>query len=161
MKKVLVKQDCTTQDIMNLVLRVIHDQTEVLKLNNFAKRFARKTRTETAKAVHDFLLNEVNYKADGTHQIVQAPARMLFENESDCKSWTVFTAAIFKNLKIPFVVRFASYDSGDYTHVYPLVIDERGKLVAADAVYTSQSLLGFFGSEKEYKRKKDYIFKPL
>lgn len=156
----VVKQNCSTDDIVNLVIEVIMNETEVLKLNDFSKQFARRTRTETARAVHDFLLKNIKYKADGSHQIVQAPARMLFEGKSDCKSWTVFTASVFRNLRIPFMVRFVSFDSGDYTHVYPLVIETNGEAVPVDAVYTSQSIFGAFGTEKTYQTKKDYIFKP-
>jgi hypothetical protein len=114
-----------------------------------AKYFKAATPKETASKIWHFLKNNVQYKADGEDQNIKLPARLLLDGSGDCKSYTLFTAAILENLKLPYTIRFTSYSANPQpSHVYVVTPS-----AIIDAVYNR------FNAEKPFTFKKNYNMK--
>lgn len=118
-------------------------QTKVL-----AKSFKGSTQKETCSKIFNFLKNDIQYKVDGDNQKIKLPSAFLREKSGDCKSYSLFTAAILSNLKIPFSFTYASYNPTDKTPEHIYVTTKSGCII--DAVY------GKFNAEKKpcYKFQK-------
>jgi len=110
-----------------------------IQARRFAKKFDRGTELQTCKAIFDFLKNDLNYVADGDHQVVQLPSALLRNRRGDCKSYSVFTSAVLSNLGIPHYYVYASY-TGNPTPGHIYVVTDSGIII--DAVY------GHFNKEK-------------
>jgi hypothetical protein len=83
-----------------------------------AQSFQGKTNKETARNIYDFLMS-LQYEADGENQNIQLPSSLLKTKKADCKSYSLFTAAILENLGIPYELAYASYSSNPVpAHVY-------------------------------------------
>ena len=105
-------------------------------------------------AVWNFLKTNITYKADGTvHHKIKLPNRFFADKEGDCKSFSLFTAAILGHYyKVCF--RYTSYRNDPTpTHVYCIVEDNTGKKIIVDAVYTE------FNKQKLYTNKIDHCMK--
>lgn len=104
------------------------------------------TQAQTVKNVYDFLLTQITYQADGEHQQVKLPNALVNIGVGDCKSYTLFAAAVFSCLDIPCIIRYAGYKgTGEVSHVYPI-----GAGIICDAV------LRKFNQEAIYSNKKDF-----
>lgn len=115
-----------------------------IQARRFAKNFDRGTELQTCKAIFDFLKNDLNYVADGDHQVVQLPSALLRNRRGDCKSYSVFTSAVLSNLGIPHHYVYASY-TGNPTPGHIYVVTDSGIII--DAVY------GHFNKEKSANYK--------
>lgn len=115
-----------------------------IQARRFAKKFDRGTEIQTCKAIFDFLKNDLNYVADGDHQVVQLPSALLRNKRGDCKSYSVFTSAVLSNLGIPHHYVYASY-TGNPTPGHIYVVTDSGIII--DAVY------GHFNKEKSANYK--------
>ncbi len=112
-----IKRAYSTNDIVKVVVSVNRDYWH--QCSEFAKQFQRPTEYETCKAVNDFVVENIQYKEDGsTHQYVKTPARLLKDKEGDCKSMSIFVASCLTCLQIPCSLRFVSFGSTDVKHVY-------------------------------------------
>jgi hypothetical protein len=100
------------------------------QVSKMASSFAGKTNKETARKIYDFLMS-LQYEADGENQNIQLPSSLLRTRKADCKSYSLFTAAILENLGIPYELRYTSYNNNPVPqHIY-VVADG----VIIDAVY--------------------------
>lgn len=86
----------------------------------------------TVPSIHDFLFNHLQYKADGSDQMLRSPACSWYDrvNGIDCKSYTIFASCLLYNLGINHYIRKikqpASENPNDYSHVYVIVpIDQK------------------------------------
>ena len=95
----------------------------------------RGTIDEKCEAVFGYLVDNVVYQLDDSgNQYIKSPARLLADGYGDCKSFTMFIACCLHCLGIKHIIRFVNYDGGkQYTHVYPVAIDECGKEIVLDA----------------------------
>jgi len=120
----------------------------VAQTKNLAKSFKGSTEKETCSKIFNFLKNDIQYKVDGDNQKIKLPSAFLRERSGDCKSYSLFTAAILSNLKIPFSFTYASYNPQDKTPEHIYVTTKSGCII--DAVY------GKFNAEKKpcYKFQK-------
>src|SRR6185437_12877940 len=119
---------------------------------SFAPYLLADTLLETCKNIWNYEKENIRYQLDPRGvQLVKSPAQTSKDGFADCKSLSVFTGSILKNLGIPYAYRFASYSSRpEYTHVYVVVQDNTGKEIIID------STLPRFNKEAEYNFKKDY-----
>lgn len=121
-----------------------------------APYFKGKTPTETALKVWSFLKSKINYIKDTPgFQFVKLPRRFLDEKKGDCKSFSVFTAGILKNIypEADIFLRYTSYTNVNIpTHVYTIMY-YNNELIIIDAVYK------YFNKEKQFKHKQDYKMK--
>jgi hypothetical protein len=120
----------------------------VAQTKDLAKNFKGSTEKESCSKIFNFLKNNIQYKVDGDNQKIKLPSAFLRERSGDCKSFSLFTAAILSNLKIPFSFTYASYNPNDKTPEHIYVTTKNGCII--DAVW------GKFNSEKKpcYKFQK-------
>jgi hypothetical protein len=145
-QNITVRDNATNAELQKAIEAAIPAAIEQTK--GIAPRFKGRTNKQTARNIFDFLKNNINYKVDGENQKVQLPSALLRNRQADCKSYSLFTAAILSNLSIPYELTYASYTPGnkDPEHIYVTLAD--GTII--DAVW------GKFNSEKKpiYKYRK-------
>jgi hypothetical protein len=139
------------------IIKVIHNNLEraTAQVKDIAPTFKGQNNNATARNIFNFLKTNINYSADGDTQKIKLPGRFVAEAVGDCKSYSLFTAAILNALNIPFAFRYASYNPTDSTpqHVYIIATPESNPIVI-DAVNQLP-----FNTEKHYTYKKDYIMR--
>lgn len=113
---------------------------------------------EKCEAVFAYLTEHVVYKLDDAgNQYIKSPARLLQDGCGDCKSLTMFIACCLHCLGIEHIIRFVNYDGGQqYTHVYPVAIDERGREIVLDACEKDADGIILYGFARPSKRQKDF-----
>ena len=135
-------------DLRAAIMAAVPEAVEQTK--QLAPYFKTTSDRETAKKIFDYLKKNVKYKADDYRQVIQLPSAIMQPGAvTDCKSLSLFTAAILQNLGIPWHFVLASYtDSPIPGHIY--VQTDSGVII--DVVW------GKFNSEKKpkYKYKMDY-----
>jgi hypothetical protein len=104
------------------------------------------TEINTCYNIWNFLKTKVKYKEDTTAmQDIKLPSGLLRSKVADCKSFSLFTVAILKNLGIPCFLTYTSYNEISIpSHVY--VTTKSGIII--DGVWSS------FNSEKKPTYKK-------
>ena len=127
----------------------------VKQVSNYAKQFRSDLGThQTAYNVWCFLRKKIKYKKDGDTQKIKLPSRFLADSRigSDCKSFSLFSAAVLGALNIPVSFRYTSYKEDDPTpsHVYITCQDEEGKEIIIDGCFNK------FDEEKKYQYKIDH-----
>lgn len=115
---------------------------------------------DQCRAIFSYLVANVRYQVDiPGSQFVKNPARLLADRVGDCKSFTIFIASCLYCLGVPHIIRFVNFDGGSqYTHVYPVAIDERGEEIILDAVETDANGRPIYDYARPYVRKKEYRF---
>lgn len=150
----LIKSNYDTSDIVRAILEA--DKTAYKDVINFAANGYRGNALDYCKSLFNFIVSKINYKEDEPgQQLVKMPARLMKEKQGDCKSFSIFAAACFKALHIPYSYRFVSFSALPiYTHVY-LIIHLPGQDIIFDTVYKK------FNQQKKYTFKKDIRMKGL
>ena len=119
---------------------------------------------DKCQAVFGHLCNHVYYLLDPDGvQYIKSPARLLKDGCGDCKSLTMYIACCLHCLGIPHIVRFVNFDGGNqYTHVYPVAIDENGQEIIMDMCETDKGSevngVPYYGYARPYKKKKDIYY---
>jgi len=139
-----VKANANNGDLQRAIEAAIPGAVVQMKVK--ANEFKGKTEAETCKKIFDYLKNQINYKADGSEQMVKLPSGLIRTRQGDCKSYSVFTSAVLTNLGIPHKLVYASYDPSDSTPTHIYVVTNKGCII--DAVY------GKFNAEKQATSKK-------
>lgn len=142
---VTYKAGADNKDIRNLLVKLV--PAAKAQTVEFSKQFKGRTETETCKKIFAYLC-QLNYVADGGEQVIKLPSALIAKKTGDCKSYSLLTAGILENLKIPYQFVYASYSSNPIPgHVY--VTTQNGCII--DAVY------GKFNQEKNptYKYKEN------
>ena len=131
------KNDADNADLRKAIVKAVPKATQQMK--EFSAQFSGANDQQTCKKIFDFLKNQIRYKADGANQIVRFPSALLKTKTGDCKSYSLLTAAILNNLKIPCKFVLQSFnDNPTPSHIYV----ETMSGVKCDAVW------GKFNSEK-------------
>ena len=135
---VTYKSQADNKDIRDLLVRLVPKAKA--QMVEFSKGFKGRTNKETCKKIFDYIKSNFTYVADGGEQIIKLPSALLKKRVGDCKSYSLFTASILENLKIPYKFVYTSYNNNPIpAHVY--VVTEDGCII--DAVY------GIFNAEKK------------
>lgn len=135
---VVYKSQADNKDIRDLLVNLVPQAKAQMK--EFSKTFRGRNSKETCKKIFDYIKSNFTYVADGGEQIIKLPSALLKKKVGDCKSYSLFTASILENLKIPYKFVYTSYNSNPIPqHVY--VITEDGCII--DTVY------GIFNKEKK------------
>ena len=115
---------------------------------------------EKCEAVFAYLTDHVVYRLDDEgNQYIKSPARLLADGCGDCKSLTMFIACCLHCLGIEHIIRFVNYDGGkQYTHVYPVAIDEMGREIVLDACEKDIDGVILYGFARDSKKRKDFRF---
>ena len=132
------KSKADNKDIRDLLVKLVPKAKA--QMVEFSKGFKGRTNKETCKKIFDYIKSNFTYVADGGEQIIKLPSALLKKRVGDCKSYSLFTASILENLKIPYKFVYTSYNNNPIpAHVY--VVTEDGCII--DAVY------GIFNAEKK------------
>ena len=112
------------------------------------------------QSVFAYLVDHVHYKLDPDGvQYIKTPARLLEDGEGDCKSLTMFISCCLHCLGISHIIRFVSFDGkNEYTHVYPVALDEQGVEIVMDACETDAFGAPIYDYAREYVKKQDYYY---
>jgi transglutaminase-like putative cysteine protease len=142
-KTIVVKKSGSNSDIIQAMIKYMPNA--VYQANKRASIFKGNTDLETCNNIWSFLKHNIKYVEDSVHfQDIRLPDRLVKDRKGDCKSFSMFTAAILKNLGIPCKFVFTSYtDNKTPQHVY--VMTDSGIII--DAVWKK------FNSEKPYTYK--------
>ena len=135
---VTYRSQADNKDIRDLLVKLVPKAKS--QMVEFSKQFKGRTNKETCKKIFDYIKNNFTYVADGGEQVIKLPSALLKKRVGDCKSYSLFTASILENLKIPYKFVYTSYNNNPIpAHVY--VVTEDGCII--DAVY------GIFNAEKK------------
>lgn len=112
---------------------------------------------DKCQAIFGYMVNKTRYQLDKPgEQLIKSPARFIDDGCGDCKSYTMFIASCLHCLGIPCIVRFVNFDGcGQYTHVYPVAIDEQGNEIPMDACELDADGTPLYDYAREYVQKKD------
>lgn len=115
---------------------------------------------EKCESVFAYLTENVVYKLDDDGvQLIKSPARLLADGYGDCKSLTMFIACCLHCLGIPHIIRFVNYDGGkQYTHVYPVAIDEYGNEIILDACEKDADGVILYNFARPSKKQKNFRY---
>lgn len=110
--------------------------------------------------IFGYMVSNTHYRLDNEgEQLIKSPARLLADGCGDCKSYTMFIASCLHCLGIPCKVRFVNFDGGSqYTHVYPVAIDERGNEIVMDACELDTDGTPLYDYARPYMRKKEIVY---
>lgn len=150
----VTNNDATTQAIVRNVLDGYRASKDQLQL--FARALVKYDRElPILSNIWDFVRNEIEYKLDPSEwQLIKTPEATWHSGFADCKSKSIFIAALLNAFGVPFDFRFTSYsDSATYTHVYIIAHFGNDITIPIDSVFPQ------FGEEKQYTYKKDYPMK--
>lgn len=149
-KKRLNKQGALNEDIVQAIESALPAARK--QVVNISAQFRGDTTAETAHNIWKFLKKNIKYTKDGgAEQLVRLPGRFVYDGKGDCKSYSLFTAAVLSDLNLPVAFRYASYsDSTIPSHIYTVTKDENGKEIIVDAVWK------YFNSEKKPRYKFDH-----
>lgn len=140
------KSKADNKDIRDLLVKLVPKAKA--QMATFAQKFKGRNPQETCKNIFDYIKSNFTYVADGGEQIIKLPSALLRKKVGDCKSYSLFTASILENLKIPYKFVYTSYSANPIPqHVY--IVTENGCII--DVVY------GIFNQEKKptYKYTQD------
>ena len=112
------------------------------------------------EAIFGHMVTYTNYKLDREgEQLIKSPGRFLTDGYGDCKSYTMFIASCLHGLGIPHIVRFVNFDGGrQYTHVYPVAIDENGNEIIMDACELNEAGTPIYNYARRFAKKKDFYY---
>lgn len=70
----------------------------------------------------------------------------------------MFLACCLHCMGIKHIIRFVNYDGGtQYTHVYPVALDECGNEIILDACEKDADGIVMYDYAREYRKKKDFL----
>ena len=138
-QNITVKTAATNQQLQRALEAALPGA--VAQTKDIAPKFKGGTDSETCKKIFDYLKTQIRYDKDGFTQKIKFPSALMRERSGDCKSYALFTAAILKNLGIPFRWTYASYTPGVKVPGHVYITTDSGCII--DAVW------GKFNSEKK------------
>lgn len=125
------KSGVTVSDIVNQTLH--YEKAATAAVKDIAPQFKAATDTETMRNIWQFLRFHVPYKADGfKKQVIRLPYDLV-RNGGDCKSYSLFTAAVLNNLGIPAKYKLTTYDPAKPNAAHIYIVANDGTII--DAVY--------------------------
>ena len=112
------------------------------------------------QTIFGYMVSNTRYQLDADgEQLIKSPARLLADGCGDCKSYTMFIACCLHCLGIPCKVRFVNFDGGkQYTHVYPVAIDEQGNEIPMDACELDTDGTPLYDYARRYMKKKEIYY---
>ena len=115
---------------------------------------------EKCQAIFGYMVTNTHYRLDDEgEQLIKSPARLIADGCGDCKSYTMFIASCLHSLGIPCKVRFVNFDGGkQYTHVYPVAIDENGNEIIMDACELDEDGTPLYDYARRYMKKKELYY---
>lgn len=115
---------------------------------------------DKCQAIFGYMVSNTRYLLDPDgKQYIKSPGRLIADGCGDCKSYTMFIASCLHCLGIPCKVRFVNFDGGNqYTHVYPVAIDEQGQEIIMDACELDEDGTPLYDYARRYMKKKELYY---
>ena len=115
---------------------------------------------DKCQAIFGYMVSNTRYLLDPDgKQYIKSPGRLIADGCGDCKSYTMFIASCLHCLGIPCKVRFVNFDGGNqYTHVYPVAIDEQGHEIIMDACELDEDGTPLYDYARRYIKKKELYY---
>ena len=146
-QQVVINSNGATFDIIREIIEV--DKTAYKDTLRFAPQLKGYNLKDTCKNIWEFVHNNITYKEDPNgYQFIKTPASLWSTKTGDCKSFAIFVGSILKNLNIPYLYRFVSFDNGNYTHVYIVVPTGQQEIII-------DTTIKYFNTETQFKTKKE------
>lgn len=161
----VVKQDFDTKDIIRLILFAdkANDNQAAKEVARLAPRLKGQNDFDTLKNIWSFVRFEIKYIGDPIdYEDVKLPSEVWNSGFADCKSKSIFVAALLKAFpQFGIRYRFAAYDNdSEFTHVY-VIVDTQDGFVIVDPVHTRFNEEVTFSDYKDYKvRELRFIHGP-
>jgi len=154
-EKVISIKGADNIDIINTIEKSL--PLAVSQTKNIASKFLGSDVLDTCKNIFDFLKDNIFYVRDqDEEQIIKLPSKLLADKSGDCKSFALFTAAILKNLNIPFVFRYINQTGGNIpAHVYTVAYN------GSDPIYIDAVWYKFNEQPDNIKFLKDYNYNTM
>ena len=120
----------------------------------------RGTIDDKCQAIFGYMVSNTRYLLDPDgEQLIKSPGRLMADGCGDCKSYTMFIASCLHCLGIPCKVRFVNFDGGNqFTHVYPVAIDEQGNEIIMDACELDDDGTPLYDYARRYMKKKELYY---
>ena len=120
----------------------------------------RGTIDDKCQAIFGYMVSNTRYLLDPDgEQLIKSPGRLMADGCGDCKSYTMFIASCLHCLGIPCKVRFVNFDGGNqFTHVYPVAIDEQGNEIIMDACELDDDGIPLYDYARRYMKKKELYY---
>ena len=134
--------DGDTEDIIGVIEKVDRDSERNKYTKDFAIQLEDTDEFLTCYNIWQFVKNNIRYAADKSgHEVVQYPNYLFYNGKGDCKSFSILTGDLLRNVhngKIDFRYRFISQDPFDKIpkHVYVVATLSDGYECVLDAVYS-------------------------
>lgn len=114
---------------------------------------------DACRSLFGYLVENVHYKLDSYGcQYIKSPARLLSDENGDCKSLTMFLSCCLHCLGINHIIRFVNFDGGDqFSHVYAVAKDG-GREIILDACELDQNGIPVFNYARPYVKKLDFEY---
>lgn len=115
---------------------------------------------DQCRAIFAYMAEHVKYVLDENgKQLIKSPARLLSDGFGDCKSMTMYVSCCLHCLGVSHIIRFVNFDGGNqYTHVYPVAIDEKGEEIILDACEKDDHGYPMYNYARPYSKKKDFVY---
>ena len=115
---------------------------------------------DKCQAIFGYMVSNTRYLLDPDgEQLIKSPGRLMADGCGDCKSYTMFIASCLHCLGIPCKVRFVNFDGGNqFTHVYPIAIDEQGNEIIMDACELDEDGTPLYDYARRYMKKKELYY---
>lgn len=149
-KSTVMVVDADVDDIISVIMHADHYSKNATK--DFVRFVKGKTDMETLRNIYTFVRRTIRYERDEEgHEVVNTPGCTVYYSKGDCKSMSVLTGSILRDLGYRFKYRTAFYDPDEpqQGHIYA-VVDLNGKEVIVDPVHWR------FNTEEPYWRVDDY-----
>lgn len=120
-ERVALGKGDTDYSIDKMVEWILKTQNHTTKV---AKTLSKSSLQYTCEAIHKFLFDHFQYKADDDDQLLRSPACAWQQRYDgiDCKSYSIIASSILLNLKLSHYIRKVGYTTPDeFTHVYVIV----------------------------------------
>jgi hypothetical protein len=130
-KYVTADSDIDTKDIIYALTGALPAAVESLSRLNLPE-------FTSPEEVAKYLQSKVKYQEDGLDfQLVQLPTALLNSGVGDCKSFSLFVAAVLTKYGVKNGFRFVAYAPGEVTHVYNFYVDQNNNIIYLDACLDS------------------------
>ncbi|MGB1205337.1 MAG: hypothetical protein ACPG5B_06820 [Chitinophagales bacterium] len=153
-EEILCKKGCEVIDIVNGIMNADADPNAAKQTEAYSEYLRQKYGTKYKKLFKEVWqeLRKMQYVEDSeASQDIKLPSALFTIGHGDCKSYSLFVAAICQNLQIPYSYRFTNYEAKlkEARHVY-VIVHLKNQDIIVDGVWNR------YNNEKIYNWVQDY-----
>jgi hypothetical protein len=143
-----ISSNGTTEQLKSAIEKAFPKAVAQPESKELAKKLRGQNDYDTSRNIFNWVLTNIRYVKDGSHQVVKLPSALLVVKQGDCKSMALLTASLLANNGIVPKFVYTSYKRYDKTPTHVYIETDSG--IILDPVWKR------FNSEKipTYKTKK-------